>query len=410
METDIKKIKRIARIQGAVICFVVMLVLIAVVGIQVVRRANYNYYNAYIGLKSNKEAILDKESYNKLSHLYEFVTTSFLFDYDKEDVVEGIYKGMFEALGDEYSEYYTAEEYKEMMESSSGVFEGIGAYLQLDVDRNCVYVVRTIKDSPAEAVGVESNDYIIEVDGEDMQGASLDSVVSKIRGPKGTTVHIKFWRADDFVEYDIERNTVYEDSVHSEVLEDNIGLISISSFDDDTNKEFESNLKELTDQKITSLIIDLRSNGGGYVDTAVDVADQILGEGTVVTLKSKTGQSQEYRSDAERKLDLPIVVLIDGNTASASEILTGALRDYGVATTVGTRSFGKGIVQDVIDLEDGSGIKITAAEYFTPDGECIHKVGIEPDIMIEFDRDAYLNDDIDNQLEKAKEVVKGMKK
>lgn len=405
-DQDVKKIKKYARIQGAVIGVVATIVLIAVAVITLRNQIYYNYYDAYIGLVSDKEAVLDEDSYNKLNHLNEFINTTFLFDYDKEKLVEGVYKGLFKALDDEYSEYYSPEEYKEYLDISNGSFEGIGAYLQLNEANNCSYVVSVIKGSPAEAAGVQANDYIIEVDGENVQGKSVDVIASKIRGPKGSTVHIKFKRDNDFVEYDIKRDAVASDSVTHELLEDNIGLITITSFDDDTNKEFESNLKELTDQNINSLIIDLRSNGGGYVDTAVDVADQILGKGNIVTIRNKNGSTQEYTSDANRKLDLPIVVLIDSNTASASEILTGALRDYGVATIVGTKSFGKGIIQDVIDLEDGSGIKLTTSEYLTPSGECIHKIGIEPDIYIEFDADAYIEKNIDNQLEKAIEIIK----
>lgn len=404
----IKKIKRKARLQGAICSLLIMIVILGAAGYYVASRMNFNYYKNYIGLISNKEDLLGEDSYNKINGLYDVIESSFLFDYEKEAVIDGMYKGMFEALGDIYSCYYTEEEFTEMMESGNGSFEGIGAYLSVDENSNYIIIVAPISDSPADKVGVMKNDLVVEVDGEDMANRDSDYVASKIRGPKGTSVHVKVKRGEEFVDFDIVRDKINEVSVESKVLEDNIGYIYISSFDDDTNVEFEKQLKSLTDQNINSLIIDLRSNGGGYVDTATDAADQILGKCNIVTITNRDGKSQEYNSDAERKLDLPIVILVDGNTASAAEIFTAALSDNGVATTVGTLTFGKGIVQDILDLPDGSGLKITSAEYYTPDGECIHKKGIEPDIVVEFDSEKYIesNKEYDSQLEKAKEVIK----
>ncbi|MDO4188538.1 MAG: S41 family peptidase [Lachnospiraceae bacterium] len=399
-----KRVIFIAQIQGAVCCLLVIAVLFVCAYIPA--RKGIGPLAGIIPLKGSTGDILSQSQYTELNKMYDYINANFLFDYDEEALVDGIYKGMFSALDDKYSAYYNKEEFKELMDTGNGTFEGIGAYLQLDEESGYTKVLRTIHDSPAEAIGVLKDDLIYEVDGESMKDVDVDYVASKVRGPKGTAVHIVFKRGEELIEYDIERHTVYEDSVASEVLDDKIGYLAISSFDDDTNLEFERHMSNLTDQGINALIIDLRSNGGGYVDTAADIADQILDEGNIVTIKYKNGTSYAYNSDAERKLDLPIVLIIDKDTASASEILTGALRDYGVATTVGTTSFGKGIVQDVLDMDNGTGFKLTVAQYFTPNGECIHQKGITPDIYVKFDKDSYINDGIDNQLEKAKEIIK----
>lgn len=405
----VKKAKRRGRLQGFFISFAVMLVLVIafIFSLYKIYRFEARLFLPGIKYATGSSDIITKENAAKLNKLYSYIDTQFLFDYSKEEVENGMYKGMFEALGDEYSVYYTKDEYDEMMTSyGNETFCGIGAYLQYNEENGATVVVRPMLGSPAEKAGLKKDDIIKAVDGEDVTGMDLDIVVSKVRGPAGESVHLTIVRGGKEIEVDIVRAEITEETVTGEVLDGDIGYIVITTFADQTDEQFIKNVDILLEKGIKSLIIDLRSNGGGYVDSATNIADRILGEGKILTMVDRNGNSEVINSDEENKLEIPMVVMIDGYSASASEILTGALRDYGVATTVGTTSFGKGIVQDVIPLPDGTGLKITASEYLTPSGDHIHKKGITPDVEVLFDAETYINDGIDNQLEKAKEVVK----
>ncbi len=368
---------------------------------------NGSFYSKLFG--SATSSVLDKEALDKIDTLYSMIEGSYLEDVDKEQIQEGIYKGILESLDDPYSVYYTKEEFAEMMEDTSGTFEGIGAYLTQDPDTKDITVVKPIKDSPAEAAGMLADDIIIEVDGEDVAGQDLNLVVSKLRGPKGTKVKVGVKRKgeSDTIYFDIKRDEINAMTVDHEMLDDKIGYIAIGEFADATDDQFREAFDDLEDQGMKSLIIDLRSNGGGYVDTAVEVADRLVKDGVIVSVKDKHGLSYKYEDAGDENfLKVPCVLLVDGNTASASEILTGCLRDYGLATIIGTKTFGKGITQIIAPLDDGSGVKITNSKYYTPNGENIHQVGIEPDIEVEWDSDKYKNEGIDNQLEAAKEYLK----
>ena len=367
---------------------------------------NGSYYSKLFG--STSSSVLDKESIEKIDTIYGLIDTSYLEDVDKEQLQEGIYKGILESLDDPYSVYYTKEEFAEMMEDTSGTFEGIGAYLTQDPDTKDITVVKPIKDSPAEKAGMLADDVIVEVDGEDVAGQDLNLVVSKLRGPKGTSVKVGVRRAgeDDIITFDLKRGEINALTVDYEMLEDKIGYIAIGEFADATADQFREAFDDLEQQGMKSLIIDLRSNGGGYVDTAVKVADRLVKDGVIVSVKDKHGLSYKYEDAGDGNfLKVPCVLLVNENTASASEILTGALRDHGLATIIGTRTFGKGITQVIAPLDDGSGVKITNSNYYTPNGENIHKVGIEPDIEVELDYDKYKDEGIDNQLEAAKEYL-----
>lgn len=354
-------------------------------------------------------SIINSDVYDKTEGIYALIKNTYWTDYDEEALRQGMIKGMVDALGDPYSTYYTKEEFAEMMESSDGSFEGIGAYLQQDGETMEITVSRPIKDSPAEQVGMRSGDIVRTVDGEDISGQDINLVVSKIKGPSGSTVVIGVERAgeDELIEFTIKRALVYEESVSWEMLEgeDGIGYIYILAFEDDTANQFRQALTELRDEGATSLIIDLRDDGGGYVDVCVEIADMILPEANIVSTKDKHGIQMSYDSSDDEFIRMPIVLIVNGNTASASEILTAALRDNDYATVVGEQTFGKGIVQEVIPLDDGSGVKLTMCEYYTPAGECIHEVGITPDVEEELDVEKYLKDGEDNQLERAKEVI-----
>ena len=311
-------------------------------------------------------------------------------------------------FGDEYSVYYDEEEYAELTEDSDGVFEGIGAYLTQNAETKVVTVVRPIPGSPAEKAGLLADDIIVEVDGENVVGDDLDVTVSKIRGEAGTTVQIGVKRRGqkNTLYFDIVRASVESVSVEGEMLEDKIGYIYISEFTDVTSEQFNEQLNTLKKDGMKGLVLDLRGNPGGSVRTSVEVADMLLKEGLVVYTEDKKGERSEYTSDAEHYYDDPLVVLVDSGSASAAEILTGALKDYKAGKVIGTTTFGKGIVQQVMPLGDGSGVKITISKYYTPNGVNIHGVGIEPDEEIEFDSEAYLEDETDNQLDRAMEIIK----
>ena len=353
--------------------------------------------------------LIDGDTIDKTDVLYNLIESTYLEDTDKDELREGMYKGLLEALDDPYSVYYDEDEFAEMMEDSSGTFEGIGAYLQQDPETMTIKVVRPIKGSPAEDVGLLSEDIIVTVDGEDISGQDINLVVSKIKGPSGSEVEIGVYRSgeDDILKFDITRAKVEAESVEYEMKEDNIGYILVTEFADATLGQFERAVDDLMAQGMESLIIDLRSNGGGYVDVSVNMADMFVKDGVIVSVKDKRGLSYAYEdSGDDNYIELPIVILGDGNTASASEIFIGALRDYDLATFIGTTTFGKGITQDVIPLKDGTGVKITSAKYYSPDGVNIHGIGIEPDIEVPWDYEAYKADGTDNQLEAALNYLK----
>ena len=365
-----------------------------------------SYYSKIFG--STASSVLDRESIEKLDNLYGMIEKSYLEDVDKDQLQEGLYKGLLESLDDPYSVYYNEEEFAEMMEDTSGTFEGIGVYLSQDPDTKDLLVIKPIAGSPAEEAGMLADDIIVEVDGEDIKGQDINVVVSKIRGPKGTSVNVGVKRAkeDEIIRMDIKRDEIHTTTVSHEIDDDKIGYIAIEEFADATDDEFNEAIDDLESQGMKALIIDLRSNGGGLVDTAVNIADRLIKDGVIVSVEDKHGLSYTYEDAGDEKyLKVPCVVLVDGNTASASEILTGALRDHKIATVMGTKTFGKGITQIIAPLGDGTGVKITNSKYYTPNGENIHEVGIDPDVEIEWDYDKYKDEGIDNQFEAAKEYL-----
>ncbi len=405
---QLKKAKKKGMIQGILIALAIFLLsgFIYVVTSVTKMIINGSFYSRVFG--SSASSLLDRESIEKLDSLYSLIDNTYLEDVDKEELQEGMYKGVLQSLGDPYSVYYDKEEFAQMMEDSSGTFEGIGAYLSQDPDTMEVTVVEPIKDSPAEAAGMLADDVIVEVDGEDVTGQDINLIVSKLRGPKGTSVNVGVRRkdADDIVRFDITRDEIESKTVDHEMFDNGIGYIDISEFADNTADQFNEAYDDLEKQGMKALIIDLRSNGGGYVDISVEIADRLVKDGVIVSVKDKHGLSYSYEDAGDdRYLKVPCVLLVDGNTASASEILTGALKDYGLATVMGTQTFGKGITQIITPLDDGSGVKITNSKYYTPNGENIHEVGIEPDIVVEWDYDKYKDEGIDNQLEAAKEYL-----
>ncbi len=329
-----------------------------------------------------------------------------------EELQVGIYKGMVAALNDPYSEYYTKEELEETLNSNKGISYGIGAQVSLNKEMDTAMISGVLEDTPAAKAGLRAGDIIYKVDGEETRGLSVTEVVARVKGKENTTVHLTIYREGepDFLEMDIVRGKLIEtETVQSSMLENtnSIGYLRIREFDGVTVDQFNEAMAELRASGMKGLILDLRSNPGGDLAAVVDISRRLLPEGLIVYTEDKAGKRTEYTCDGEHEIDIPMVVLINEYSASASEILSGAIKDYNKGTLIGTTTYGKGIVQRINRLDDGTAIKLTVSAYFTPSGKNIHGIGIEPDIELEYDYDAYEQDGTDNQVEKAIEVLEG---
>lgn len=334
----------------------------------------------------------------------------YMGEIDDETLIEGAIKGYVSALGDPYTTYYTKKEMDELMEETTGNYVGIGIYMTLDIENNAIYVVKPMEGSPAEEAGIKAGDLITKVDGIEYSGEELDQASNAIKGKEGTKVKLEILSNGQTREIEVERRKI----IVSHIVEkkfDNIGYLLIEDFDGGCADEFEEKYKELEKQGIDRLIIDLRNNGGGVVNEAVDIADMLLEKDkTILITKDKKGNEEVKKCDNEAIITMPIVVLTNGYSASASEILVGALKDNERATIVGTKTYGKGVIQEVDRLNDGSGLKITIEEYYTPNRDKINKVGIKPDEEIELSSEIIekgtYTDEEDNQLQKAIEIIK----
>lgn len=352
-------------------------------------------------IRSRQEEAVDEQVDAKIEELNHYIDQYYLFDYEEEDIENGIYKGLMAGLGDIYTGYYTPEEYASFMESSNGSYSGIGAVLSQNYSTGIISVVRAFAGSPAEEAGLQTDDILYMVEGEEVTGKDLSLVVTDLKGEEGTEVHISILRGTDVLELTLVRRSIEVPTVEYRMMEDQIGYIAITEFDDVTDKQFLAAMDDLESQGMTKLIIDLRNNGGGLVDVTCTILDRLLPEGLIVYTEDKNGNRQEEYSDAENYFAGDMAVLVNGNSASASEIFAGAIKDYGVGTLIGTQTFGKGIVQSLFPLSDGSAVKITVSRYYTPAGNNIHEVGIAPDIILEADTES----EEDNQLQKAIEVL-----
>ncbi len=327
-------------------------------------------------------------------------------DVDKDAMVDGIFKGMVESLGDPYSEYYSKEELESLYQDSLGVYYGVGAYVSLDTTTGLAKISGIIADSPAEDADLRAEDIIYKVDDVDVTGMTLQETVSLIKGDENTTVKLTLIRDGKEIEKEVTRRRVESPTVKFEMLDDGMAYIQITEFDTVTVDQFTEAMAMARGNDMKGLILDLRSNPGGNLSSVVSIAKQMLPKGLIVYTVDRDGNRDEYSCDGSKELDVPMVVLVNGNSASASEILAGAIKDYGIGTLVGTTTFGKGIVQRPIELSDGSAVKLTISSYYTPNGINIHGIGIEPDVECEFDSERYYSDEAyDNQLEKAKEVL-----
>lgn len=358
-----------------------------------------------IALGSGDDKIITKEVEQKAQTIQQIIDKMYLEEEDVKAVQEGVYKGMVAALGDPYSVYFTKEEYDAFQESYTGEYCGIGASLLQNADTGLITIVKTFKGSPAQEAGLKTDDILYKVEGEEVTGEDLSEVVSKVKGKEGTTVNITIMRDGEEMNLELVRKTISVPTVEYEMLDNKMGYIIISEFDEITTSQWTEAYEALKQQGMTSLIVDLRNNPGGGLTVVAEILDSILPEGMIVYHEDKNGQREEYKSDEEHKIEVPLAVLVNGNSASASEIFAGAVKDYGIGTLIGTTTFGKGIVQQMVSLGDGSAMKVTISKYYTPSGVCIHGTGIEPDIELEFDTEAYEKDESDNQLQKAIEVL-----
>lgn len=363
------------------------------------------------GVKKTAESnILTNKTVKKIDELMSYIDLYYNDDCDEDDIRNAIYAGTLEGLGDPYSVYYTADEYKDMQISTSGKYYGIGAALGQDAKTKEVTISKVYEGTPAEEAGLRDGDQIVKVNDTVSTSEELSDLVQKIRGEEGTTVHLKIYRTSTkkTFEVDVERKNVELPSITSKMLDGGIGYIQISEFQSKTEEQFKSALADLKKQGMKSLIVDVRSNPGGLITAAANILDQILPEGTVVYTEDKYGKREDYTSDS-KCLKCPIAILVNENSASASEIFAGAIKDYNYGTLIGTKTFGKGIVQTVFPLEDGDAVKITTAKYYTPKGNYIHGVGIEPDINLTYKysgpEDEAYDMKYDNQVQKAIKVL-----
>lgn len=352
------------------------------------------------------------QDYSKVSYVENIIRESYLRDVKDDELLDGQLKGLVQSLKDPYSQYLTLDEFTSLAEQTSGTYAGIGVIVTPGED-NYITVVSPIEDTPGERAGLKTGDKILSVDGVDYTAENMDAAVKVMKGEPNTKVTITIMRRDrdgnnETLDVEITREIIRLVTVKSSILDDKLGYIKITSFDEITYEDFKADLNELENRGVEGLIIDLRNNPGGLLNVTADIADEFLGEGDIVYTETKDGKREYLRSD-KSMTDLPLVVLINGGSASASEILAGAISDHDRGELIGTTTFGKGVVQRIRQFDDGSGIKLTISEYFTPNGTNIHGIGIEPDIVVELADDVDVigveNIDGDLQLQKAMEVL-----
>lgn len=359
-------------------------------------------------------AFVDKYHYvdKKLQAIEAVLKDYYVGDIDEQKLEEGIYKGFVAGVGDAYTNYYTSDEYASFKEKSSGMYAGIGIQMTLQTYDNSIEVTEVFEGSPAEKAGIKPKDRIIKAAGKRVTGDEFEILPTLVKGTPGTTVDITVYRPSEEKNYDftIERASVASPTVYFRMLDNEVGYIQIKQFEAVTYDQFKVALDKLKKEKAKGLVLDLRDNPGGLLNIVEQIADELVPEGIIVSTKDKQGKGSEYYADG-KYTDIPMVVLINGNSASASEVLAGALKDYSRAELIGTTTFGKGVVQTIIPLSDGSAIKLTTSQYFTPSGLCIQGIGIAPDYEVKLSTEKILKgreltDTEDDQLQTAIKVVK----
>ena len=415
VEGQNEKKKRSKDFRNGVIAGILTMALIFL-GIYVGKTAYQLIKVSRIGAETSADSgsVVNTETIQKVKAIEAAIDASYYYgdQVSPQDMQDGIYKGIVAALGDPYSEYYTKDELEEAVNSNKGISYGIGAYISLDKQMNIAMISGVMEGSPAQEAELKEGDLIIEVDGESTQGLGLTQVVNLVKGREGTTVHLTIYREgeSDYLKFDVVRGKLIESTtVDSGMLEDadDIGYLRIREFDGVTVDQYTEAMATLREEGMKALILDLRSNPGGDVNAVVEISRKILPEGLIVYTEDKNGKRKEYTCDGKTELDIPLVVLVNEYSASASEILAGAIQDYNKGTLLGTTTYGKGIVQQIQRLDDGTALKLTISAYYTPSGRNIHGVGIEPDIELEYDYEAAETEGIDNQVEKAIEILEG---
>lgn len=396
---DFEKKNNIYKIVMLVAVTILITFLITSIGI-------YNYYiKTEEGLAktliTTETTTLDK----KIQLVREYLDKSYLGEIaDEEELIESAVKGYVAGLGDEYTEYLTKEEYEELMVNVNGNFVGIGIYMSQDIYENII-VLLPIEGSPAEEAGLKTGDIITKVNGEECTGVDLSIVANKVKGEEGTTVELEILRDGETLNKTIERRKVEINHINSEILEGNIGYIQILAFDDGSSEEFEAKLTELLEKNIKSLIIDVRDNGGGIVTEAINISELFIPKGKIIMIERDKNSNEEVtkaKTEAKINSELNVIILTNENSASASEIFVGALKDNEIAQVIGTKTFGKGVMQEIVPVRSGGALKVTIEEFKTPNGNTINKKGIEPDVEIDDD----LKTEADEQLQKAIEECK----
>lgn len=391
---------------------IIMIVAIAVfLTFMVTSISLYTYFlNNPISITS-KSSSSSKDIAGTLQKYKEIIDKYYLGDVDEEKLKEGAIKGYIEGLGDPYTEYISADEMEDYLSDTMGNFVGIGIYMVKNTEKGKIQVLAPIKGSPAEKAGIQAGDLILTVDGVDYSADEMTIASNKIKGEEGTTVTIEVLRGTETKKYELKREKVKVNQVEGKVLSNNIGYINFTSFDETTADDFKAKFEELNKQGIKSLIIDLRNNGGGIVDQALQIADYVADKDSVLLYEvDKNNKETVKKAKTDPIINMPIIILTNENTASASEILAGALKDLGKAKTVGTTTYGKGVIQQILKLSDGSGLKVTIEEYQTPNRSKIHKIGIAPDEEVKLP-DSVTNvlnvtESEDTQLQKAIEMLK----
>lgn len=351
------------------------------------------------------KSVVSDDTVNKLKNIKGLVDMYFLDEYDENALETGLLEGYVSGLDDPYSVYYDEKDTAALLESVQGEYSGIGAVLSQDIQSGVITMTKIYEDSPAMKAGLKDGDVLYKVGDIEVTGEDLSEMVTHIKGEKGTEVELTVYREGEEITVTAIRDEIEIETVTYEMLEDSIGYVAVSEFEEKTCGQYEAAIDDLTSQGMKGLIVDLRNNPGGSLSAVCEMADRMLPEGLIVYTEDKNGEKTEYKSTAEESFDKPLVVLVNGNSASASEIYSGAIKDHGIGTIVGTKTYGKGVVQSVFDLKDGTCLKLTVSEYFTPNGLTIHGEGVTPDVEVEYEFDEK-NPERDNQLEKAVKVIK----
>lgn len=388
---------------------IMLIMIVALVTFIITTAYMYNKFSTVLGKKYNVTDTNVKMA-AKINNIKRILEKDYLGNIEEEKVIDGAIKGYVKGVGDEYTEYFTKEEMDDFKSETEGNYVGIGIYMTKNTKENTIVVITAIKGSPAESAGIKSGDIIKKVDGVEYTGDDFEKISTYIKGKEGTKVNVEIERDKKVLNFEIERKKVELYPVESEILENNIGYISLPSFDENCSKKFKENYEKLSKENIKSLIIDLRNNGGGIVDEALNISDYILDKDKTIMITVNKKQDEKIEKTSKgSSVGVPIVVLVNEYTASASEIFAAALKENNKATIIGKTTYGKGVIQELLTLTDGSGIKVTTEEYYTPNRNKINKQGIKPDIEVELpeEKQKYnLDKKDDNQLQKAIETLK----